>query len=401
MKILSRLSGIALLLFGLCWPAMAQIGPGGSGALVVAVCGTLPLAYKAGATVAITQDVNGNLCSSASGGGGGGAITAASGSYASGALASGSLASGSMVDLLTFQGTKAAGTAAANSLLAGLIYNSSPITLTTGQQAAIQGDANGFLKVNIAAGGTVGIAQGATYSAQTFTPVMGLASTNAPTATNGDLWGLSISPASGGVRIDLKDTASNTNSFLVNLASGGVASGAIASGAVASGAVASGAYASGAFASGSGADGWNVTLGAKADSVCATATGTCTEQALLKYLNTQLASLVSGLLTPPIQTINGGSTYNTVAASQSTQALTGGSGGATGDYLSHCVILPTTTSAGTVTIFDNTTAIFVFTTGTLSSLVPFTIPVGAVSVSGAWKVTTGAAETVTCVGKFH
>jgi|ERR1017187_956536 hypothetical protein len=29
MKILSRFSGVALLLFGLCWPAMAQVGPGG------------------------------------------------------------------------------------------------------------------------------------------------------------------------------------------------------------------------------------------------------------------------------------------------------------------------------------------------------------------------------------
>lgn len=33
------------------------------------------------------------------------------------------------------------------------------------------------------------------------------------------------------------------------------------------------------------ADGANVTLGAKADSVCGTATGTCTISALLKYLN--------------------------------------------------------------------------------------------------------------------
>ena len=100
--------------------------------------------------------------------------------------------------------------------------------------------------------------------------------------------------------------------------------------------------------------------------------------------------------------INGADTYNTIAASQTTPTLTGGSGGATGDYLSHCVILPTTTAAGTVIIYDNSTAIFLtFTTGTLSNLVPFTIPVGAVSVSGAWKVTTGANETATCVGKFH
>jgi hypothetical protein len=65
MKIFSRLSGIALLLFGLCWPAMAQIGPQGAGALVVTTCGTLPLAYKPGAVVPPTQDINGNLCSAA------------------------------------------------------------------------------------------------------------------------------------------------------------------------------------------------------------------------------------------------------------------------------------------------------------------------------------------------
>lgn len=101
-----------------------------------------------------------------------------------------------------------------------------------------------------------------------------------------------------------------------------------------------------------------------------------------------------------VPVINGGNTYNTVAASQTAQALTGGSGGATGDYLSHCVVQPTTTAAGTVTILDNATIIFTFTTGTLSNLVPFAIPVGANSVSGAWKITTGANETVTCVGKF-
>jgi hypothetical protein len=38
------------------------------------------------------------------------------------------------------------------------------------------------------------------------------------------------------------------------------------------------------------ADGADVTLGAKADSVCGTATGTCTLEALIKYLNTQVSS---------------------------------------------------------------------------------------------------------------
>jgi hypothetical protein len=63
---------------------------------------------------------------------------------------------------------------------------------------------------------TGGLAAGSTSSGQTGSVVMGFASTNAPTATTADTWPLSISPASGGVRIDLKDTAANTNPFLVN-----------------------------------------------------------------------------------------------------------------------------------------------------------------------------------------
>jgi hypothetical protein len=62
--------------------------------------------------------------------------------------------------ITTFQGTKNAGTAAANSLLAGGVYNSSPLTLTTGQQASFQFDANGYVKMNVAAGGAGG---GAVY----------------------------------------------------------------------------------------------------------------------------------------------------------------------------------------------------------------------------------------------
>lgn len=57
------------------------------------------------------------------------------------------------------------------------------------------------------------------------------------------------------------------------IASGGVASGAVASGAIASGAVASGAM---------------VDLGAQADAVCGSATGTCSLIALVKYLNAAL-----------------------------------------------------------------------------------------------------------------
>ena len=110
--------------------------------------------------------------------------------------------------------------------------------------------------------------------------------------------------------------------------------------------------------------------------------------------------------TAPVKTsvpiIDGANTYNTIAASQSAQALTGGSGGATGDYLSHCTVIPTTVSPGVVTILDNSTTIYGFPGGSssLSNLVPFSIPIGALSTSGAWKITTGAGLSVVCVGKF-
>jgi len=54
------------------------------------------------------------------------------------------------------QQTVAAGTAATKSVLMGGIYNSSPITMTTGQGAALQTDANGYLKVNVQVGGGTG-----------------------------------------------------------------------------------------------------------------------------------------------------------------------------------------------------------------------------------------------------
>lgn len=96
------------------------------------------------------------------------------------------------------------------------------------------------------------------------------------------------------------------------------------------------------------------------------------------------------------------SSYNTIAASQTAQALTGGHGGAIGDYLSHCMVMPTSTSPGVVTISDSATAIFPFPGGSssLSNLAPFPIAVGAKSVNGPWKVTTGANVSVVCVGKF-
>jgi hypothetical protein len=131
--------------------------------------------------------------------------------------------------------------------------------------------------------------------------------------------------------------------------------------------------------------------------------------------STEIASLATivtntGASVPAGTNVIGGVTipggiYNTIAVSQTAQVLTGGSGGATGDYLSHCVIYPTSTTIGVVTVFDNTSSAannaIAFAGGTLSNISPILIPVGAFSVNGAWKVTTGAAAVTTCYGKFH
>ena len=88
--------------------------------------------------------------------------------------------------------------------------------------------------------------------------------------------------------------------------------------------------------------------------------------------------------------------YETVAASQTAQAL--GATGATGDYIAGVLVIPATTSPGNVLLLDNATSITVFTGGasSVSNLVPFFIPLGIKSVSGAWKLTTGA--SVSCIG---
>jgi len=92
--------------------------------------------------------------------------------------------------------------------------------------------------------------------------------------------------------------------------------------------------------------------------------------------------------------------YETVAAGQTAQVL--GGSGATGDTLIGLLVVPATTSPGNVIILDNATSITVFTGGasSVSNLVPFWIAIGAQSVSGAWKVTTGSNVSVVAVGNF-
>lgn len=106
-------------------------------------------------------------------------------------------------------------------------------------------------------------------------------------------------------------------------------------------------------------------------------------------------------MTSPVSIYDPGN-YETVAASQSAQTI--GATGAAGDYLVGLLIVPATTAAGAVSVTDGTgSAITVFAGGgttALTTLIPFFVPLGMRSITGAWKVTTGANVSVIAVGKF-
>lgn len=182
------------------------------------------------------------------------------------------------------------------------------------------------------------------------------------------------------------------------------------------------------------ADGADVTIGAKADAKStATDTTAVTLMQVMKECSYQLQALGSALssLTNTANAIdvnvksgvnaNGQATmansspvvpasnwvYNTgyyvaVAASQTAAELKV-SAGATGDYLAGVLVIPATTAPGVVTILDNATTLIAYPGGgttALLTLTPFYIPVGAVSRSGAWKITTGANVSVLAMGRF-
>ena len=110
------------------------------------------------------------------------------------------------------------------------------------------------------------------------------------------------------------------------------------------------------------------------------------------------APLMSGRL--PVEVVQADE-YVAVAASQ-TGALLKASAGNVGDLLDGLLVIPATTTPGAIDILDGATSITVFAggVGSVSNLVPFFIPIGALSVNGAWSVTTGANVSVIAVGRF-
>ena len=93
--------------------------------------------------------------------------------------------------------------------------------------------------------------------------------------------------------------------------------------------------------------------------------------------------------------------YETVAASQTAQVL--GLNGQVGDRIARLVIIPATVAGGLVTLLDGSTSIPIYVGGATTALTevkPITVELGMCSVSGAWKVTTGANISVIAVGDF-
>jgi len=95
-----------------------------------------------------------------------------------------------------------------------------------------------------------------------------------------------------------------------------------------------------------------------------------------------------------------GSEYQKVAASQTGQVL--GATGGTGDLINGILVIPASTSPGAIDLLDGAISITVFTGGatSVSNLVPFMIPLGLRSVSGAWSLTTGANVSCVAIGDF-
>lgn len=97
--------------------------------------------------------------------------------------------------------------------------------------------------------------------------------------------------------------------------------------------------------------------------------------------------------------IAGGSQWETVAASVTDQSL--GATGATGDYLECLVCVVATAATSQVQIKDGAgSAITVLPNAVGAGVGTYTVPIGLISLAGAWKVTTAAGVSVIGTGRF-
>ena len=90
--------------------------------------------------------------------------------------------------------------------------------------------------------------------------------------------------------------------------------------------------------------------------------------------------------------------YKTVAVSK-TEQLLGRVGDNRGDYLHRLIINTITVASAGVTLIDGSTSIVIQTAASAVIGVQ-SVELNVTSVSGAWKITTGAGATVMAVGLF-
>ena len=97
--------------------------------------------------------------------------------------------------------------------------------------------------------------------------------------------------------------------------------------------------------------------------------------------------------------ITAGNQYETVAASQTDQAM--GVTGAAADYLDKLICVVATAATAQVQIKDGAgSAITVLPNSPGGGVGTYVIPIGLKSTSGAWKITTAAGVSVIGCGKF-
>lgn len=89
--------------------------------------------------------------------------------------------------------------------------------------------------------------------------------------------------------------------------------------------------------------------------------------------------------------------YEAVAVSQTDQVL--GGAGAVGDLLETLIVSVATAATSTVAIDDGGGTDIVITAAN-TPIGVYSVPIGAKSRTGAWRVTTGAGATVLAVGRF-
>lgn len=128
-------------------------------------------------------------------------------------------------------------------------------------------------------------------------------------------------------------------------------------------------------------------------------TNTDTLETLITAMSGKLpASLGQKLPSTSLSVVSSGLEYEAVAASATDAPL--GATGAAGDYLSHVVVQPTSTTVGVVTVKDGATTVHAYPGGTVGAdLKPFTLAIGARATTG-WTITTGAGVTATGYGDF-